>query len=54
MFDDEGAPDASVWSFEKGFARNNELQWYQEDNAACSNGMLTITARRELRDNPPY
>ncbi len=51
-FNTDGSPDSNVWSFEEGFARNNELQWYQEDNAACGNGVLTITARREQRDNP--
>jgi hypothetical protein len=23
------------WSFEQGFVRNRELQWYQESNARC-------------------
>ena len=53
-FNGQGSPDKTVWSFEEGFARNNELQWYQEDNAEISNGVLTILARREQRDNPLY
>ena len=53
-FDINGAPDSNVWSFEKGFVRNNELQWYQEDNAVCNDGVLTITARGERKDNPMY
>ena len=53
-FNTDGTPDSNVWSFEKGFVRNNELQWYQEDNAVCKNGLLTISARRENRDNPMY
>lgn len=53
-FDDVGAPHADSWSFERGFARNHELQWYQEDNAYCKDGLLIIEARREKRDNPLY
>ena len=51
-FDREGAPDGSVWSFEEGFVRNNELQWYRKENAACKNGVLTISACPENRVNP--
>ena len=53
-FNINGAPDTSKWSYEKGFVRNNELQWYQTDNAMCENGMLVIEARRENRPNPLY
>lgn len=53
-FDINGAPDSNVWSFEKGFVRNNELQWYQEDNAVCKDGVLSITARSEDRGNPMF
>ncbi|WP_255486587.1 glycoside hydrolase family 16 protein [Mucilaginibacter sp. SP1R1] len=54
-FNNEGKPDAGNWKFEQGFARNNELQWYQEQNAVCHNGMLTIEARKEkVRPNPGY
>jgi beta-glucanase (GH16 family) len=53
-FDLDGKPDSSVWSFENGFVRNNELQWYQEENAECKDGVLKITARREKRVNPLY
>lgn len=53
-FENEGRPDTNVWSFEKGFVRNNELQWYQEENALCKEGILTISARRETAENPMY
>lgn len=53
-FDTEGALDKAVWNFEKGFARNEELQWYQSDNAFCKDGCLIIEARREERENPLY
>lgn len=53
-FNGEGAPDPSAWSFEEGFERNQEVQWYQSDNAVCCNGRLIITARQEKKDNPLY
>lgn len=53
-FDREGAPDRDAWSFEKGFVRNNELQWYQAENAICRDGVLIIIARREKKENPLY
>ena len=53
-FDYEGAPDSSKWCFEKGFVRNHELQWYQEENAYCKDGLLVIEARNELRENPLF
>jgi beta-glucanase (GH16 family) len=42
------------WSFEKGFVRNHEAQWYTEENATCSNGILTIEAKRIHEKNPNY
>lgn len=55
-FDVDGAPDSSVWQFEEGFARNEEAQWYQPDNAWCQDGKLIIEARKETakRRNPLY
>jgi Beta-glucanase/Beta-glucan synthetase len=53
-FDYDDAPDKAVWSFEEGFARNRELQWYQEANAECRDGVLVISARKEKRENPLY
>lgn len=53
-FNMEGKPNPENWSFEEGFKRNNELQWYQEENAICENGLLKITANRVERDNPTY
>lgn len=53
-FNNEGQPDPTVWSFEKGFTRNEELQWYQPDNAYCKNGVLTITGRKEQIKNANY
>lgn len=53
-FDKDGAPDPANWDYERGFVRNNELQWYQPENAVCQGGILTIEARREHKPNPGY
>lgn len=53
-FNRDGAPDSANWSYEQGFVRNEELQWYQPANARCENGILIIEARREERPNPNY
>jgi beta-glucanase (GH16 family) len=53
-FDDDGRPDPNHWTFEGGFVRNEELQWYQPDNASCKDGLLVIEARRERVPNPSY
>src|SRR5580658_4086082 len=51
-FDKPGAPDPSNWGFEQGFVRNEELQWYQPNNATVANGLLTIAAQRQQVANP--
>ncbi len=53
-FNTDGKPNLEHWSFEEGFKRNNELQWYQEGNAICKNGVLKITAERVQKTNPNY
>jgi beta-glucanase (GH16 family) len=53
-FNTDGPPDPDNWEFEKGFIRNHELQWYQEDNTICRNGLLEIEARHETKPNPNY
>jgi beta-glucanase (GH16 family) len=53
-FKADGKPDPKKWTYEHGFVRNNELQWYQEDNAFCKDGKLIIEARRERKANPNY
>lgn len=54
-FNTDGALDSSVWNFEQGYARNEEVQWYQADNAVCKDGCLVIEARKEEnRKNPLY
>lgn len=53
-FNISGKPDTSIWRYEKGFVRNQELQWYQIDNAICQNGLLIIEGRKEKFKNPGY
>jgi beta-glucanase (GH16 family) len=53
-FNTDGSPDPENWNYEHGFVRNNELQWYQPENAYCTNGLLIIEARREHKPNPNY
>ncbi|WP_163717679.1 glycoside hydrolase family 16 protein [Mangrovibacterium lignilyticum] len=53
-FNKDGAPDPANWNYEYGFVRNQELQWYQSQNAICKNGVLVIEGKRETVDNPNY
>jgi len=53
-FNIAGKPDTSSWRYEKGFVRNQELQWYQDANANCRNGLLVIEGKREKIRNPAY
>lgn len=53
-FNQAGLPDSANWRFEKGFVRNEELQWYQQENALCENGFLVLEGRRERKANPLY
>lgn len=53
-FDKDGSPDPNNWTYENGFVRNEELQWYQPENARCEDGLLIIEGRRERRQNPRY
>jgi beta-glucanase (GH16 family) len=53
-FNVDGPPDPENWTFERGFVRNDELQWYQPENARCEGGTLVIEARRERIENPRH
>ncbi|HYW47366.1 MAG TPA: glycoside hydrolase family 16 protein [Bryobacteraceae bacterium] len=53
-FDKDGRPDPAKWTYETGFVRNQELQWYQPENAWCEKGMLIIEGRRERKKNPNF
>lgn len=53
-FNANGALNPLNWTYEKGFVRNEELQWYQPENAFCENGLLVIEARQTKQPNPLY
>ena len=53
-FNKNGPVDKNIWSFENGFVRNNEDQWYQTENAYCKNGLLIIELKKEEKFNPNY
>jgi len=56
-FDYNGLPDPSRWTYETGFVRNNELQYYtskRKENSRVENGMLIIEARKEQFKNPAF
>lgn len=57
-FNGIGAVDTTNWSFENGFVRNEEVQWYQSTNAIQQGGNLIIEGRKEnpinTRLNPNY
>ena len=52
-FETDGRPSKD-WTFERGFKRNQELQWYQSQNAWVKDGCLVIEGRKEHRKNPLY
>jgi beta-glucanase (GH16 family) len=53
-FDRDGRPDPAKWTYETGFVRNRELQWYQPENAWCEKGLLIIEGRRARKKNPDF
>src|ERR1035437_7999332 len=56
-FDHDGLPDPAKWSYEEGFVRNHEKQYYtkeRKENARVENGMLVIEGRKEQFKNAKY
>jgi beta-glucanase (GH16 family) len=56
-FNTNGLPDATKWTYEEGFVRNNEKQYYTKrraENARVENGILVIESRREKFKNAGY
>ena len=53
-FNVDGPADPKKWSYERGFVRNKEAQWYREANAVCRDGFLVIEGRRETVPNPGF
>ncbi len=49
-FDYQGLPDPEIWSYEEGYIRNNEAQYYtkeRKENARVEEGNLIIEARKD-------
>lgn len=53
-FDKPGRVDGTKWTYEMGFVRNRELQWYQRSNVSVMDGLCVIEGRHEKRLNPNY
>lgn len=54
-FDKPGLPDAKKWTYETGFVRNKESQYYtkaRSENARVENGTLIIEGRKEAYTAP--
>jgi len=56
-FNYTGLPDSAIWGYETGHVRNKEQQYYtraQKENVWVSNGMLSITGKKQLVQNQYY
>ena len=53
-FNVDGRPDPKNWTYETGYVRNHEAQWYRPESAEVRNGCLVITAEhhKEPLQNP--
>jgi len=54
-FDRDGLPDPAKWSYEVGFIRNKEQQYYtsaRPENCRVENGVLVLEGRKEPYPNP--
>ena len=55
-FNQGGRPDPKKWTYERGFVRNDEAQFYTDDrreNARVENGRLVIEARKDGFEGHP-
>lgn len=56
-FNYEGLPDPKKWTYEVGFVRNQEKQYYtqaRKENARVEHGVLTLEGRKENFPNAQY
>lgn len=55
-FDGNGSPDPSKWTYENGFIRNEEAQYYTDrlKNAHIEDGFLIIEAHKEAVKNEAF
>ena len=55
-FDYQGLPDSTKWTYEEGYIRNKELQYYTRarlENARVENGVLVIETRKDDYEGHP-
>jgi beta-glucanase (GH16 family) len=53
-FDVEGLPNPADWDYESGMVRNEEWQYYTDQNASVVGGFLVIQGRRESYEGADY
>lgn len=53
-FNNKGRPNPEFWTYEKGFVRNLELQYYRPQNAKVNKGKLIIEGKRQKVKNQQY
>ena len=53
-FDSPDGLDWTKWQSEYGFVRNEELQWYQPQNAYVHDGLLVLEGRLDSIPNPRF
>ncbi len=53
-FEGDGRPNPDNWGYERGMVRNNEWQYYTDQNASVVGGFLVIQGRREAYEDADY
>ena len=51
-FNTDGRPDPANWTYETGYVRNHEAQWYRPESAEVSDGCLVITGEHHEQPLP--
>ena len=51
-FNADGRPDPANWTYETGYVRNHEAQWYRPESAEVKDGCLVITAEHHEQPLP--
>ena len=51
-FNVNGRPDPSNWTYETGYVRNHEAQWYRPESSEVRDGCLVITAEHHAQPLP--
>ena len=51
-FNADGRPDPANWTYETGYVRNHEAQWYRPESAEVRDGCLVITGEHHEQPLP--